>query len=49
MPVKELLEMKREDWIHLDEEKYNRIFEGSAVKRAGFERLKRNIRFVTDV
>ena len=48
VPAKELLEMKREDWVHLDEERYNRIFEGSAVKRAGFEGLKRNIRFVTD-
>ncbi|MBN2212700.1 MAG: tRNA epoxyqueuosine(34) reductase QueG [Bacteroidales bacterium] len=46
MPSKELLEMKRSDWITLDEKKFNRLFEGSAVKRAGFEGLKRNIRFV---
>jgi epoxyqueuosine reductase len=48
-PEKELMEMKREDWISLDEEKFNRLFESSAVKRARFDGLKRNIRFVTDV
>ncbi len=48
MPSKELLEMKRSDWINLDEKKYNQLFEGSAVKRAGFNELKRNIRFVSN-
>lgn len=46
VPSKELLEMKRNDWIMLDEKKFNQLFEGSAVKRARFEGLKRNIRFV---
>ncbi len=46
-PVSELLEMRRKDWINLDEDRFNRLFEGSAVKRAGYEGLKRNIRFVT--
>ncbi len=47
MPAKEMLEMKRKEWLSLDEERFNRIFKGSAVKRAGFEGLKRNIRFVS--
>ena len=48
MPAKELLEMKRDEWITLDEEKYNQLFAGSAVKRARFDGLKRNICFVTE-
>ena len=46
IPGKELLEMRRADWINMDEEQFDRLFKGSAVKRAGFEGLKRNIRFV---
>ena len=49
IPSGELLEMKRKEWIELDEEQFNQLFEGSAVKRAGFEGLTRNIRFVMDV
>ncbi len=43
---KELFEMKRDDWNILDEENYNSLFEGSAVKRAKYSGLKRNISFV---
>jgi len=46
VPEKELLEMKRKDWINMDEDKFDRLFQGSAVKRVRFEGLKRNIRFV---
>jgi epoxyqueuosine reductase len=41
-----LLEMTREDWLALDEAKFNLLFEGSAVKRAGFTGLRRNIDFL---
>lgn len=46
-PVREIMKMSRDEWIHLDEEKYDSLFAGSAVKRAGFKGLKRNIKFVT--
>ncbi len=38
-----LLEMTREDWFNLTEEQYRRLFQYSAVKRVGFEGLKRNL------
>lgn len=33
------------DWENMDEKSYNEMFKSSAVKRAGFNGLKRNIRF----
>lgn len=42
-PKKELLEMTREQWQSLSEEDYRRLFKGSAVKRAKYEGLMRNI------
>ena len=45
-PKKELLSLKKQDWKNLKEEEFEEIFEGSAVKRAGFKGLKRNIEFV---
>lgn len=45
-PSVELLNMTKEDWKNLSEEKYEKLFEGSAVKRAGFQGLRRNIDFL---
>ena len=42
-PSPTLLNMKKEDWHTLRPEQYETLFEGSAVKRAGYEGLKRNI------
>ena len=41
-----LLEMTREEWLALDEKKFNLLFEGSALKRAGFKGLRRNLDFL---
>lgn len=38
-----LLAMKKEDWLNLTEEQYRDLFRGSAVKRAKYCGLKRNI------
>ncbi len=43
-PKQELLEMTREKWLQLTEDDYRRIFKGSAVKRAKYTGLMRNIR-----
>jgi len=43
-----LLEMTREDWSDLKEESFNEIFEGSAVNRAKFTGLRRNINFILE-
>lgn len=41
-----LLEMTRQEWVNLEEEKFDRLFVGSAVKRAKFTGLRRNIDFL---
>jgi len=45
-PSNELKQMNSNDWDSLNEEKFNSLFEGSAVKRAKFKGLKRNINFI---
>ena len=42
-PSPALLAMTWEDWRHLTLEEYRTLFKGSAVKRAKYEGLKRNI------
>ena len=44
MPRRELLSMTKEEWNNLTIEEYRRLFKGSAVKRAKYEGLKRNIK-----
>ena len=46
-PTQELLSMTPNDWDSLEKETYQRLFKGSAVKRAKFEGLKRNIQAMT--
>jgi epoxyqueuosine reductase len=46
LPIQELLSMKAEDWQILDKEKFDSLFLKSPVKRAKFEGLKRNIKFL---
>jgi epoxyqueuosine reductase len=43
-PTDELLAMTREEWSRITPDDYRRIFKGSAVKRAKYEGLVRNIR-----
>ena len=47
-PSQELLEMKREDWLSLTEDDYRHLFKGSAVKRAKYSGLMRNIHTALD-
>jgi epoxyqueuosine reductase len=49
LPEKEFLSMKKEDWIQLEESTFDRIFNKSAVKRAKYTGLKRNISFLQKV
>ncbi len=44
----ELLAMTPEDWQKLSEERYRELFKGSAVKRAKFEGLQRNLKAVKE-
>ena len=45
-PKEALLSMGKKEWEEITEEVFHSIFEGSAVKRTGFEGLKRNIKFL---
>jgi epoxyqueuosine reductase len=45
-PSPGLLEMTRTDWEEMTEDVFRQTFRDSAVKRAGFKGLKRNIEFI---
>ncbi len=45
-PLPGLLEMTRQDWVDLNQDRFDRLFEGSAVKRAKYTGLRRNIDFL---
>lgn len=45
-PKAELLEMTKQQWENLTEEEYRKLFKGSAVKRAKYAGLMRNIQAV---
>jgi epoxyqueuosine reductase len=47
-PSDALLSMRRDDWHRLSVDDYRRLFKGSAVKRAKYEGLMRNIRAVEE-
>jgi epoxyqueuosine reductase len=42
-PTDEFMSMQEDDWKNLSREDYIRLFRGSAVKRAKYEGLTRNI------
>jgi epoxyqueuosine reductase len=45
-PLTGLLEMSRQEWYDMDEEKYTATFAHSPIKRAKFAGLKRNLEFI---
>lgn len=45
-PPPALENMKENDWKEISEEVFRRVFKKSAIKRAGFRGLQRNIKFV---
>lgn len=45
-PNKEIMEMKKKDWMELDQSTYTKLFRQTAFERAGFERIKRNIGYL---
>ena len=42
----EFLSMSKNDWIEMTKETFNKVFRNSAIKRAGFDGIKRNIEFI---
>lgn len=47
-PVYEILNFSKDDWEELTEEKFKIIFEHSPLKRAKYEGIKRNLKFLSD-
>jgi len=47
-PSLDLMNMTKKDWRVLSQEKYNHLFKKSAVKRAKYDGLMRNIKFAGD-
>ncbi|TAF34729.1 MAG: tRNA epoxyqueuosine(34) reductase QueG [Cytophagales bacterium] len=48
MPNEWLAGMKKQDWIEMTEETFEKVFASSPVKRTKFEGLKRNILFLNE-
>ena len=48
-PHDDLLEMDRQEWEEITEETFRRVFKKSAVKRAKYQGLKQNIRFLRNL
>ena len=46
-PSEQLMNMKESDWEKLNQADFESLFKHSAVKRAGYEGLKRNIEFLS--
>ncbi len=46
-PSQKLLNMHKDDWIRLSKDEFEALFMHSAVQRAGYEGLKRNIEFMS--
>ena len=44
----EIIEWSETDWKSLDKQRFNHVFKYSAIQRAGFEKLKKNIGFIQD-
>ncbi len=42
-PHKDLLTMSKENWLTLNENRFNELFANTVVQRTGFERIKRNL------
>ena len=45
-PKPELISMTKKDWEEITHDTFNKVFQHSAVKRAKFSGLKRNIKFL---
>lgn len=46
-PSERLLAMREDDWKNLDEATFETLFKHSALQRAGYKGLKRNIEFIS--
>lgn len=42
-PKEEMLRLSRDEWENMEEEKFEYLFNGTPVRRTGFEGLKRNV------
>ena len=43
-PIESILSMTKSEWENMGEDRFNHLFKNSALKRAGFEGIKRNLK-----
>jgi len=48
MPETKLMNLSKDEWHDMDKQQFNKLFRNSAVKRTGFEGLKRNLKFLEE-
>jgi epoxyqueuosine reductase len=46
VPLREVLNFSKNDWEEITEESFKIIFKNSPLKRAKFEGIKRNLKFL---
>ena len=45
-PKSDIVDMSKDEWYEITEETFNKVFDNSALKRAGYNGLKRNLNFI---
>jgi len=45
-PKSDFVDMSKDEWYEITEETFNKVFDNSALKRAGYNGLKRNLNFI---
>ena len=45
-PKSEFVDMSKDEWYEITEETFNKVFDNSALKRTGYNGLKRNLNFI---
>jgi len=48
MPIEGVLKMSRKDWLELENDTFTNMFRYSALKRAGYEQIRRNISYLKE-
>jgi epoxyqueuosine reductase len=44
----EIEKLSRQEWLEMDEARFNDLFNGSPLKRAGYEGIQRNLKFTSE-
>ncbi|MDR0660098.1 MAG: tRNA epoxyqueuosine(34) reductase QueG [Prevotellaceae bacterium] len=48
-PIEDILSMTKDDWENMNEEEFNSIFKHSALRRTGFNGIRRNLKYLSEI